>query len=676
VILSNGQAVPLNIDTIADQTPMFADANYYPDSALSMLGTWAAYGALYKQQLWVGIVIRKLAMGAARMPFDVKRQGEGNNQQPELGPLADLLTRPNPRMSGFRLWQWTVATKKIYGEAFWVKLRDQNGRVRELHPMHPTNTIVRRKQDGDELEYIFSSGVRNVSLLPPIPEADVVPFLTYNPESPRRGISPLEGLRMTLLNEDASRRATSSFWANGARPGVILKHPTTLSNEAADRISKSFDSIHAGADRMGRTAVLDEGMDAVVMQLNAEEMQYIESRKLNREEVCAAYDVPPPVVHILDHATYSNITEQLRSMYRDTMAPEFVDLESVVNHHLVTDFYGSDSGVFTRFNMDEVLRGDFETRATAVGTLIEKGVLKPSEARPMFSLPDVGGNSDMLYGNAALVPLGSPAERVSITATAPETPAQAGEAASATAAADQAASASPTKAAYVPLIRSVRGEVGRTSLKDARDVLVKQHAKALSEFMDAQRAKVKGQLGLKAAGSVDLSSDNAPLADLLHALGIATASVVGPRVAKSIGGQFSTDALTAWLQKNAEASAEAINSSTEDQIDEALADPEADPADAVDQLYDGTVSARVAAMALTRVAVASGIATVSAGQQNGAGSKTWVTAGPNPRPSHAAMDGETVSLDDSFSNGMRWPGDPSGGADEVAGCTCSVAVTR
>ena len=55
------------------------------------------------------------------------------------------------------------------------------------------------------------------------------------------------------------------------------------------------------------------------LELTAEEAQYIETRKLNREEVCAAYDVPPPVVHILDRATFSNITEQMRSMYRDTM---------------------------------------------------------------------------------------------------------------------------------------------------------------------------------------------------------------------------------------------------------------------------------------------------------------------------------------------------------------------
>jgi phage portal protein BeeE len=65
------------------------------------------------------------------------------------------------------------------------------------------------------------------------------------------------------------------------------------------------------------------------MTLTAEEAQYIETRKLNREEVCAAYDVPPPVVHILDRATFSNITEQMRSMYRDTMAPRLNGFEAI-----------------------------------------------------------------------------------------------------------------------------------------------------------------------------------------------------------------------------------------------------------------------------------------------------------------------------------------------------------
>lgn len=66
---------------------------------------------------------------------------------------------------------------------------------------------------------------------------------------------------------------------------------------------------------------------------------------------------------------------------------------------------------------------------------------------------------------------------------------------------------------------------------------------------------------------------------------------------------------------------------------------------------------------------------LEAGRQNGAVTKTWVTTSSNPRAEHAAMNGETVGLDDEFSNGLRWPGDSaSGDPAEVANCRCEVTV--
>ena len=60
----------------------------------------------------------------------------------------------------------------------------------------------------------------------------------------------------------------------------------------------------------------------------------------------------------------------------------------------------------------------------------------------------------------------------------------------------------------------------------------------------------------------------------------------------------------------------------------------------------------------------------------GAGSKTWQVTSSNPRSSHAALDGETVPLGQTFSNGLRWPGDRDGGIDETANCQCSLSFVR
>lgn len=491
MFLSDGQVIQsANVDTLADQTPIFADANYYAAAGVGLLNTFAAYGAIYKTQLWVQTVVKKLAGGTARMPFEVRvRTGESDSVL-EAGPMADLLARPNVHMSGLRLWEWTSSTRDVYGEAFWLKLRDRSGRVRELHPMHPTNVIVRRLEDGS-IGYVYSNGSVNTSELPTIPQADVVAFTTYNPDNIMRGLSTLEALRMTLLNEDAARRATASMWQKGARPAYILTTDRSLTPGATARLKAQFDTNHAGADNAGSTVVFEEGLKAQAVQLSAEEMQYIASRQLNREEICAAYDVPPPVVHILDHATFSNITEQLRSQYRDTMAPRFVNFESVIDHQLVPDFYNV-GDVFTRFNMEDVLRGDFEAKATATSFLRNNGIATGNEVRGMFGLSkSKDPQMDRLFANAALVPLGTPAERITITEATTTDPAQGAEAqnvvdAGQQAAADQAAQAAQLPAAKPPLqltatptrTRNVRDMMGHMGIAKQQGATLKVWAAA------------------------------------------------------------------------------------------------------------------------------------------------------------------------------------------------------
>ena len=55
--------------------------------------------------------------------------------------------------------------------------------------------------------------------------------------------------------------------------------------------------------------------------------------------------------------------------------------------------------------------------------------------------------------------------------------------------------------------------------------------------------------------------------------------------------------------------------------------------------------------------------------------KTWRHhSSKTPRSSHAAMDGETVGLDDVFSNGADYPGDLALPAKEAVNCHCTMDV--
>lgn len=52
--------------------------------------------------------------------------------------------------------------------------------------------------------------------------------------------------------------------------------------------------------------------------------------------------------------------------------------------------------------------------------------------------------------------------------------------------------------------------------------------------------------------------------------------------------------------------------------------------------------------------------------------KQWDAAlDARTRPSHARVDGEIRELDEKFSNGLMFPGDPNGGAAEVVNCRCT-----
>ena len=53
--------------------------------------------------------------------------------------------------------------------------------------------------------------------------------------------------------------------------------------------------------------------------------------------------------------------------------------------------------------------------------------------------------------------------------------------------------------------------------------------------------------------------------------------------------------------------------------------------------------------------------------------KQWdSTLDSKTRESHVAMDGEIAELDETFSNGLEYPGDPKGSAEEVINCRCAL----
>ena len=397
MLLSNGVL-------LKGQTTIWEGTTATWPSDLRIGDQWSSYAELYRRQLWVNVVVDKRAKAAARLPFKVYERSGAGRADASSSAFGQLMARPSKSVDPFLFWTWTLSTKDIHGEAFWLKTRDAGGRPVELHPIHPTKVIDDTDENGDTTWKIrFRHGDVDIA------RRDLVHFREFNPGTLLRGMSKLEPLRSTLENEDGARRANSSMWRNGGRPSVYLQHPKSLSSTGvAERLRAQWNDIHAGVDNWAKAAVLEEGMTANHIPLNVEELQYIESRKLNREEVCAAFDMAPPVVHILDRATFSNITEQHRSMYRDTMGTVLGSLESTVETELRDGRYASDKppdfgdAFYGEFLLEEVLRGDFEARAEA---LQKADYLTIAEKREIENRPFIEG-TDYIFLNSASLPLG------------------------------------------------------------------------------------------------------------------------------------------------------------------------------------------------------------------------------------------------------------------------------
>jgi len=684
MFLSDGALVtktPLNISN---------GSSWFPSMPpMSTHGWPSAYSGIYTHQLWVYTVVSKRARATARLPLPVYRRDGRDRTRDDTHPMAQLLRNPNPGMTGFDLWLWTVSTWDIYGDTAWYKRR-VGGKIAGLYPLHPSSLHY---EDG---KWHFDNGKLR---LDNIAERDLVRFRHFHPDSLTRGLSPLEPLRATLENEWSARTATSSFWARGARPGTALSHPSTLSEGAAERLKKQYDEITAGASNTGATIVLEEGMEPKTLTLSAEEAQYIETRKLNREEVCAAYDMPPPAVHILDRATFSNITEQFRSVYRDTMGSILPGFEASLELDLRQVEWPNDD-VYAEFLMDEVLRGDFETRQDA---LAKASHMTIAEKRKVENLPFIEG-TDRIFLNTATMPLDAiDAQAQAIAA--------------------QTQTAEEPLAEVIPLAaaRSVMGRLSwQNSLEqvDARsltDGLTETAASAVSAALTAEQkaggsvadlrdrvrsmirkqargakikapdlsdheARVRNMLAgffrrqgasVLAAGRLDRAHWDKELTADLAATAVAISAAVGKSTMRGLGYDPSTydvDRTVNFLQAVSARLAGNINGTTASQLAAADADPAA--------VFEKAEGSRAAGIAVGATALIGNFAVVESGQrvrevEGVEPTKTWIT-GANPRASHAAMDGETVGIDDVFSNGMDWPG--SGGDAGDVGCNCSVEV--
>ena len=576
-----------------------------------------------------------------------RRTGEGRERD-RTSPLAQLLAFPNADMTSYELLFALIGDHDLYDTAYWTVLpdadRESGWELRRLPPswVDPIKTTPWRND-----AYQVQLGGRTVV----VPADQMMLFPGYDPAGSKDGSATVLALRDTLVEQIESSGYRRQLWRNGGRASAVIERPADApewSAAAREAFRQDWYSLYTGSGpRAGGTPILEDGMTLRKIDFSAQEQQYVDSVKLSLQTVASAFHVEPAMVGMGDGATYSNMRAFRKMLYTETLGPLLAQVEARINGMLIPMLNMDPNEYYVEFNIQEKLQGDFEEQAGVLSTSTGRPWMTANEARGRMNLPKVPGGDQLVIPLNVLVG-GQSSSR---------------DSGSQNRVADPAEEDRP-KWPQVPSKNQCPAVKSRPE-----QPVVDKHAEVLAQFFVRQGRAIQSAMA-RGGDWWDQDRWDWELAEDLLRLAVMTSADAAKAALEAVGlnpDDYQVDRTISFLAEASRRNAEHINQTTKDKLDalDDLADAGA--------VFEQASEVRAPEAAYVLAGFAAGFGTVESGRQTGGVSKTWVVNSGNPRPSHAAMDGETVPIDEDFSNAMKWPGAGSD-VDEVAGCQCSVII--
>lgn len=348
--------------------------------------------------------VRVIAEAIASLPLHVYRyEDDGAKIVPEHRLNKLLYNLPNPDMTSFVLRETMMAHLLIYGNAYVQILRDGGGRIAALYPLLPNKMDVSRDEKTREIYYTYwrdrdETRPREKSGGVVLTRDDVlhIPGLSFDGMV---GYSPIALAKNAIGLSMATEHYGAGFFANSANPGGILEYPGTLKDH--EKIRAAWESLYKGSGRGNRLAVLEDGLTFKQVSIPPEQAQFLETRKFQLNEIARIFRVPPHMIGDLEKSSFSNIEQQSLEFVKYTVDPWVVRLEQAMCQSLLSP--SEQDRYFIKFNLDGLLRGDYETRMKGYAIGIQNGFLSPNDARRLENMnlipAERGGDRYMVNGN-------------------------------------------------------------------------------------------------------------------------------------------------------------------------------------------------------------------------------------------------------------------------------------
>ncbi len=347
--------------------------------------------------------VRILSEAIAGLPLHLYRYTANGSKEKALDhPLYTLLhDEPNPEMTSFVFRETLMTHLLLWGNAYAQIIRNGKGEVVALYPLMPNRMRVDRDENG-ELFYEYQTSQDEAHTM----EGSLVRLTPYDVlHIPGLGFDGLVGYSPIAMAKNSIGMAIAceeygaKFFANGATPGGILEHPGVVKDP--ERVRESWNSAFGGSANSNKVAVLEEGMKYTPISISPEQAQFLETRKFQIDEIARIFRIPPHMIGDLEKSSFSNIEQQSLEFVKYTLDPWVSRWEQSMRRALLRPEEKKE--YFFKFNVDGLLRGDYQSRMNGYATARQNGWMSANDIRELENLDripaDEGGDLYLINSN-------------------------------------------------------------------------------------------------------------------------------------------------------------------------------------------------------------------------------------------------------------------------------------
>lgn len=337
----------------------------------------------------------------AKVPLDLKRRTDAGYEAATDHPLHDLLKYgPAPWLSSYAWRASMVHGVMSQGNHFSRVHRGLAMTLDRITPLQAGATEVRWADDGEPFFDVTIQGriERGLSW------QDII-HITYRTSDIKAanggvfGVSPILQNKETVALMIAAERFAGAFFANGARPSIVLEMDKKLPNDdVARRMRASIERVYGGLSNQWKIAILELGMKMRELSTDPQKSQLVETRRHCAELACTIFRTPPHKIGILDRATNNNIEHQSIDYITGPLSALARAVEAGITTACLTP---SERPLFkVEHNLEGLMRGDILSRYRAYAIGRQWGWLNVNDVLAMENRNGIGA-----AGEEYLVPL-------------------------------------------------------------------------------------------------------------------------------------------------------------------------------------------------------------------------------------------------------------------------------